>query len=213
MTKVVILGAGGHARVLVSALRKMNTIVVGCIAPEAPDGRWPSDIPWLGPDSVLASRDPARVRLVAGLGGIRSNERRRQLFEKAKAGGFMFQSVLHPDATIADDVSIEEGAAIMAGAIVQTGCRIGVNAIVNTGAILDHDCHIGAHAHIAPGCAISGGVTIGEGAHVGTGACVIQGVMIGPNALLAAGCVAVHDVAAGEVVAGVPARPMTGTKI
>jgi UDP-perosamine 4-acetyltransferase len=212
MVEVVILGAGGHARVLVSALRKMNAIIVGCITPDPPDDRWPSDIPWLGPDSVLASRDPARTSLVAGVGGIRSNERRRQLFERVKVAGFTFQRVLHPNATIADDVSIEEGAVIMAGALVQSGCRVGVNAIINTGAIVDHDCRIGAHAHVAPGACLSGDVSVGEGAHIGTGACVIQGVTIGSNALLAAGCVVVRNVAAGGIVAGVPARPMTGTK-
>jgi len=207
MAELVILGAGGHARVLVAILRAKDLHVAGCIAPEAPDARWPSGIPYLGPDSVLATRDPAHTRLVDGLGGTRSNEARRRLFERAKAAGFAFETVVHPRALIAENVVIEEGAAIMAGAIVQTDCKLCANVIVNTGAIIDHDCHIGAHAHIAPGACLSGNVSVGEGAHIGTGVSVIQGITIGADALLAAGCVAVRNVPAGAVLAGVPSRP------
>ena len=207
MTEIAILGAGGHARVLVDALRAINMTIAGCIAPQAPDADWPPGIAYLGADSVLVNHNPAQIRLVCGLGGTRSNEPRRYLFDKAKAAGFTFHTVVHPRAMIADEVAIAEGTAVMAGAILQTGCKLGANVIVNTGAIIDHDCYIGAHAHIAPGACLSGGVTVGERAHIGTGASVIQGVTIGADAVLAAGCVVVRDVPAGLVIAGVPGRP------
>ena len=155
MAELVILGAGGHARVLVAILRAKDLHVAGCIAPEAPDARWPSGIPYLGPDSVLATRDPAHTRLVGGLGGTRSNEARRRLFERAKAAGFAFETVVHPRALIAENVVIEEGAAIMAGAIVQTDCKLCANVIVNTGAIIDQRLpHRRSCAHCARGLPI-----------------------------------------------------------
>lgn len=209
MTGIVILGAGGHARVILSALKAgKSPPVVGCIAPESPASGWPQDIAYLGPDSALRALDPGKTRLVNGIGGTRSNEKRRSAFEQAKAAGFSFQTVVHPSALLDEGVIVAEGAVIMMGAILQRGCTVGQNAIVNTGAIVDHDCRIGAHVHVATGARLSGSVQVGDGAHIGTGASVIQGIQIGRNAMLAAGCVAVQDVLDGVSVAGIPARPM-----
>lgn len=208
MDDLLILGAGGHARVIVSVLRLLQVHPAGCVAPEAPDANWYSEIPWLGTDRELSKRDPATTRLVSGVGGTRSNERRQRIFEFGKSLGFRFHTVLHPRAIVAEGAVIEEGAVVMAGAIIQVGCTIGRNAIINTGAIVDHDCVIGAHAHIAPGVRLSGNVSVGRGTHIGTGASVIQGITIGESALLAAGCVAIDDVPDRAAVAGVPARSM-----
>lgn len=206
MSDLVMLGAGAHARVLLSALRLTGHRVVGCIAADGPDGNWPKEIAYLGPDSALRSLDPGPIALVSGIGGVGSNARRRLIFERAKAAGFAFHSVVHPHALVADDVEIGEGAVIMMGAILQAGCIVGPNAIVNTGAIVDHHGRIGAHAHIAPGASLSGNVRIGDGAHVGTGASVIQGVSIGEDAVLGAGSVVIADIPARGCFAGVPAR-------
>lgn len=206
MNDLVILGAGGHARVLLSALQLSGYKVVGCLAEDVPDAHWPREVEYLGPDSVLRSLEPERIKLVNGIGGIGNNDKRQRVFERAKAVGFDFHTVVHPRALLADDVRLGEGVVVMMGAILQVGCVVGPNATVNTGAIIDHDCRIGAHAHIAPGVCLSGAVHVGDGAHIGTGAAVIQGIRIGVNALVAAGCVVVRDIPAGAKVKGVPAR-------
>lgn len=160
----------------------------------------------IGGDEAVEKYTPDSIRLVNGLGSVRNDAARRRLFERFKEKGYEFAQVIHPSAVIAPDVVVSEGAQIMAGAVVQTGTRIGKNAIINTRAAVDHDCRIGEHAHIAPGATLSGAVEIGDGAHVGTGATIIQGIRIGRDCLVAAGAVVVGDARDGAKVAGVPAK-------
>lgn len=163
-------------------------------------------VPVIGDDEEVMKYPVETIGLVNGVGSVRVNPRRRQLFERFKSKGYQFANVVHPSAIIATDVVLSEGAQIMAGAVIQAGCHIGMNAVINTGSILDHDCHIGDHAHIAPGVTLSGGVRVGENTHVGTGATVIQGIKLGRSSLVAAGAVVIRDVPDGVAVAGVPAK-------
>lgn len=202
---VLIIGAGGHARVLIEALAKSGATMLGCVAKEAP-ALGSLSIPFLGDDEALCRHAPSSVVLVNGIGSIARPDLRRDIFLRFKQKGYRFGAVAHPAAILPSEFVLGEGAQVMAGAILQPGCRIGDNVIVNTGSVVDHDCRIGAHVHIAPGAVLSGDVTVGEGAHVGTGARVIQGVKIGAGAVVGAGAAVVRDVPPGAKVAGVPAR-------
>lgn len=205
---VVILGAGGHARVLLDALRLLGVEVLGFAAPPPLSrGALVDGAPVLGDDdAILAAFRAESVALVNGLGSVRDTRARRALYERFVARGYSFRSVVHPSAIVARDVLVGDGAQLLARVVVNPGARIEADAIVNTGAIVEHDCVVGAHAHLAPGVTLSGAVSVGAGAHVGTGATVIQGVRVGANALVGAGAVVVSDVAEGAVVLGVPAR-------
>lgn len=205
MSTLVMLGAGGHARVVLAAC---NGAVTGCITPAAPDTLWPATIPWLGGDAALDELDPQAVRLVNGIGSIGRPDLRHRVFEAARTRGFGFAPAIHPAAYVSPEATPGPDSQIMAGAVLQTGVRLGENCIVNSGAVIDHDCVIGDHSHIAPGVTLSGGVTLGAGCHIGTGATVIQGITIGAGAVIAAGAVVIRDVAAGDTVGGVPARPL-----
>lgn len=206
---VLIIGAGGHARVLIEALTKSGTTILGCVAKEVPSRLSPS-ISFLGDDETLLRHAPSSVVLINGIGSTTRPDLRRDVFLRFKQKGYHFGTVVHPAALLPSDIVLGEGAQVMAGAILQPGCHVGDNAIVNTGAVVDHDCRIGAHVHVAPGAVLSGDVTVGEGAHVGTGARVIQGVEIGAGALVGAGAAVLRDVPLGARVAGVPARPLRG---
>jgi UDP-perosamine 4-acetyltransferase len=208
MTKpVVVLGGGGHARVVIDALRSAGLAIAGVIDPK-PEvaATLPQGVPWLGKDLALAK--PAAVRVAIGVGSldVGAKNPRPRLFSAVKAAGFEVVSFRHPSAILAGDVALGEGTQVMAGAILQTGVRTGQNCIVNTGASLDHDCRLGDHVHVAPGVVLSGTVEVGDGAHLGTGAVVIQNIRIGAEAMIAAGAVVTRDVAPGARVAPGPQR-------
>jgi UDP-perosamine 4-acetyltransferase len=203
---VVVLGGGGHSRVVIDTLLAIGRDVVGLIDPNSAIGESVLGVPALGDDDVLSTFEPGSIDLANGVGSTHDPTRRADLFRRWTELGHRFTSLVHPTAVVARDVTIHAGAQLMAGVIVQTGSSIGENSILNTAASIDHDCVIGAHVHIAPGATLSGGVVVGEGAHIGTGAIAIHGVRIGNRATIGAGAAVIGDVPDGVVAVGVPAR-------
>lgn len=204
---LIVLGAGGHAKVLIEALLASSSVITGIVDPDLTLARTEIiGVPVLGGDDVVNEFPSSKIKLVNGLGSVALPVKRQQLFERFKGMGYSFATVVHPSAVVASDVVFCEGAQVMAGAVIQPSSRIGINSIINTRASVDHDCTIGDHVHIAPGVIFSGCVKIGTGSHIGTGATVIQGVSIGIGCLVAAGAVVIKDIANGVMVRGVPAR-------
>jgi UDP-perosamine 4-acetyltransferase len=204
---VLILGAGGHAKVLIDALQTQGRAILGCTDLDpAKRGSTVNAVQILGGDEYVLTLEPRGTLLVNGVGSVNLPDVRRAVFERFKAAGFTFATVVHPRATVSAQAILEEGAQVMAGAVVQTNAVIGANTIVNTGAVIDHDCRIGAHCHVAPGCSLSGTVSVGESSHVGTGAVIVQGVTLGERCLVAAGAVVTQSWGAGVKLMGVPAR-------
>lgn len=203
MKPVVVIGAGGHGRVLLDCLLACNTPILGVCDPGLTAGAaGPFGVAVLGGDEVLETLSPAEVVLVNGLGSVKSLAARDGLYQRLSARGFGFASVIHPSAILSPHASLADGVQVMAGAVIQCGATIGANSLINTRAVVDHDCSLGRSVHIAPGATLSGGVTVGDCAHIGTGATVIQGLSIGPQALIAAGAVVYRPVPAQASVRG-----------
>ncbi len=204
---VIIIGAGGHAKVVIETLQRSSVGILGATdADPNRHGQAVLGVPVLGGDDVILAHEPGSVCLANGIGSTTDTSSRRNIFERFKDQGYSFITLIHPAAIVAEDVQIGEGSQVMAGAVVQPGTRIGNNCIINTRASIDHDCTIGDHVHIAPGAVLSGGVVAENGVHVGTGAAVIHDMRIGQQSIIGAGAAVVQSVGANEIVTGVPAK-------
>ena len=207
MTTVMVIGAGGHARVAIDVLRANGYEVIGCLSRDGTPGTV-VDVPVLGPDSELEQRIGAGQRHV--FVGIGDNASRLSVARRVRTAGGVLVTAVSEHAVVSTSVLVGAGTLVMPGAIVNAGTVLGEVVIVNTNASVDHDCSVREGAHIAPGVAVAGGVTIGECALLGIGSCVVPGIVVGDYAVVGAGAAVVRDVAAGSTVVGVPARPPGG---
>ena len=198
--RAYVLGSGGHARVVVSAMQAAGTTVMGVFDDDpARMGADVDGVPVLG---RLGEHLPLDAPLVLAIG---SNAVRARL-AAALEGQVEWATVVHPTAWVHRTVRLGMGTVVFAGAIVQPGTTIGMHAIVNTGACIDHDGQVGDFVHIAPGCHLAGTVVLGDGVFCGVGTSIVPGVTVGAWTTVGAGGVVVSDLPEKVVAVGVPAR-------
>jgi acetyltransferase EpsM len=207
--RLVILGAGEHARVVAEAARAAGWKAIDHVeaAGEAALAARLAEGEASAPDAATlpgaATAPAAPVSIVLGF-GVDLAARRRAASRFGP--GAPWATVIHPAAWVAPSARIEPGTVVLAGAIVNTGAHLGPHVIVNSGAIVEHDVELGAHVHVAPGATVGGGTRIGDGAFIGLGSAVRDHLAVGPDATVGMGAVVVADVPAGSTVVGVPAR-------
>lgn len=204
----IIIGAGGHAKVVLSLLKANQQEILGFVAKDAGQevASHLCNYPILGDDDVIEQYACDEIHLANGIGSVSVTTKRQAVYEKFSAMGYNFPYLVHPSAVLTEDVDIGHGTQVMAGVVIQPSVKLGENTIVNTSASIDHDCRIGSNCHIAPGAVLSGTVNIGDQVHIGSGATVIQSITIGKNSLVAAGAVVIESIPDGKFVAGVPAK-------
>ena len=193
---VIIIGAGGHAKVIFEALGLSGRVVLGFVTPDLEVGTELCSSTVLGDDSIIFNYSVNEVDLVNGVGALPGKNIRWKLASSISEKGYRFTVVIHPDAVVASDVVLKEGSQVMAGVVIQPGTIIGKNTIINTGSIIDNDCIIAENCHVETGVVCSGDVNIGRNVHIGTGACIIQGINIGEGSIIAAGSTIYKDVPA-----------------
>jgi len=204
MPDVVVIGGGGHAKVLIAVLAKLGESLRGYVDPV---DRGPVlGVPYLGDDEVLKDLAGEPFRLALGIGVNAVSSLRGALVAAAEEAGFGFITAVSPDACVHDSARIGAGSMVFDGAVVQPDVTIGRFAILNTACSVDHDCEIGDFAHVAPGVSLGGGVRVGENSLVGIGASVNPALRIGRDCRIGAGAVVAQDCLEPGSYVGVPAR-------
>lgn len=204
MEKVIIVGAGGHAKVIVDILQKNGEYeVAGFIDRAGAKGFW--GIPVVGTDETIGQvcREMAIKYAFVALG---SGRLREKVSKNALNEGLQLINVVSGDAIVSDRVRWGKGVAVMPGAVINADVEIGDGCIINTNASVDHDGKIGDYTHIAPGSAVSGYVTIGRQCLLGTGCRVIDRITIGDDTVVGSGAAVIRNIEGGSVVVGVPAK-------
>lgn len=200
---MVVIGAGGHAKVVVELARSCGFEVVGCLdADDTP--RFVVGAPVIGKDDIASSLLSDGVELAAL--GIGDNRVRERIGFELEALGFTLPALISPNAVVSPSAVVERGAIVMPGAVLNAECRIGPFGIINTSASVDHDCRLGKAVHVAPGSRLAGSIIVGDRAMIGVGSAVAPGLSIGADATLGAGATAIHDISSNIIAVGTPAR-------
>jgi len=200
--RFVVIGAGGHAKVVVATIEAAGGHVLQVL----------DDSPSLWGTAVMgrAIAGPISAELVPPgtlvVLAVGDNRGRASLAARLPV---RWGTVVHPSAIVHSSVVLGEGTVVFAGAVIQPDTRIGPHGIVNTSASIDHDGALGSFVHIAPGAHLAGRVTVGDGTLIGVGSAVIPGMAIGAWATVGAGSAVIRNVADGVTVAGCPARLIT----
>jgi len=211
--KIVLIGGGGHCKVVISILNKLDNFEIAGIVDNYKAKSFISGIKIIGTDDDLKDIYKSGIHnALITVGSTKDNAKRYRLFNMAREIGYKFPVIISPEAIVDESVKIGEGTVIMPGSIINIDSSIGKNCIINTGAIIEHDCKIGNHCHIAPGVHISGEVNICELSFIGIGTTIIQGIKIGKNVTIGAGSVVIKDISDNVIAVGNPAKIIKSKK-
>ena len=201
MRTLAVLGASGHGRVVADAALQAgwsDVVFFDDNTQRRGDGQ-----PVKGRFDDLLMSVGAFEGVVVGIG-----DNRTRLFKMnaLASAGHIIPVIMHPNAYIADGADIKAGSVIFAGAVVQTGCSLGLASIINTGATVDHDCSLADGVHVSPGANLAGGVVVGECSWIGIGSSINQYLTIGSDVIVGAGAAVVSDAPSCVTLVGVPAK-------
>lgn len=200
---IIVVGAGGHAKVCIEILRAMGESVTYCVgAQDSPDNCL--GIPIMrGDENLSFLRSEGYYRIFVAIG---SNSLRERLGIICTEQGYQLVNAISPHAIVSPSATLGRGVAVMAGAIINAESMIEDFAIINTGATVDHNCKIGKAAHISPLCGLAGNVTVGNQSFLGIGCKVIPKISIGERVILGAGAVVISHIESDTKAVGVPAK-------
>lgn len=192
MKKVVIIGAGGHSKVIADIIRKNGDSVVGFLDDDS------SKNGILGAVKTCVEYDDCYFIIAVG-----NNAVRKSIAEEYNR--LKYYTAIHPGAVIGENVNIGAGTVVMANAVINPSASIGKHCIINTASVVEHDCILESYVHISPGAVLCGTVSIGENTHIGANATVRNNISIAPDTVIGVGAAVVKNIDRSGVYAGIPA--------
>jgi UDP-perosamine 4-acetyltransferase len=208
MPKVVLIGGGGHCRIVIDNLRRHGTEMVGILDDEP--SMTAKDVMGVNVIGRISALPMYRDRVDYAVIGV-TDPRTRQLIDKrCTETGVETVGFVHPDAVISPTARVSSKAQVCAGAIVNPEAEVRDHAIVNTGGIVEHECVVGRYAHIAPGVRLLGRVEIGDLCLIGAAATVLQNLRVGSRSIVGAGALVLTDVEEDAKYMGLPAKKVGG---
>lgn len=208
MSALLILGAGGHAKVVAeTALASGAASSLAFLDDRKSTDELPTLLGWPVIGQLTHALNPAvQNHFNAAIVAIGHGETRLHWLELLHEAGFELPLLIHPSAWVSPSAQIGPGSAVLAQAAVQSQTRIGRGAILNTACSVDHDGDLAEGVHICPGAHLAGHVHIGARSWIGIGASVIQQITIGADVTVGAGAVVVDNLPDGITAMGIPAR-------
>ncbi len=207
MKSALVLGTGGHSRVIISILSTFREMeIIGAVElGKYNAGEKILDVPVLGSVQVLEDihdRDQVNIYLAIG-----DNKLRRDWFHKVKEMGYSLPNLLSSDALIDRYAKMGEGNIVCSRAYIGPGATLGDNNLINTASLIEHEVQVGSHCHFAPSSTVAGRVSIGDETFIGAGATIIDQIRIAERTTIGAGAVVIKTIeSAGATFAGVPAK-------
>lgn len=214
MKDIVIIGAGGHAKVIADIILKRKELlneklnIIGFLDDGYKNLKYTKifDIPILGDTNLIEKLEQEKkYNYIIGIG---NNEIREKI--SSKFSNLNYYTAIHPKSIIGIDVIIEEGTVVMANTVVNSGTKIGKHCILNTGSIIEHDNNIEDYCHLSPNSTLCGTVKIGKNSWVGANSTIIQNRNIGENSMIGAGSVIIRDIPSNCTVVGNPGKIIKG---
>ena len=203
MSALLVIGAGGHGRVVADAAMTMGVWSTISFVDDRTNTANLLGLELVGRTSDLERLTRTHHAAVVALGDVRA---RLQRLEACAQFGYDLPAIVHRSAVVSRFASIGAGSVVCAQAVVNPGAALGRACIVNTGATVDHDCTLEDGVHVCPGAHVAGDVRVGARTWIGIGSCVRQGVRIGADVMVGAGAAVVCDIVDNLTVVGVPAR-------
>ena len=207
MKEIVVIGGGGHAKVLIGTLNKLPEYSVIGYTDRKDNGSL-IGARYLGDDSILNEllKNHPSCCAAIGVGAVAATHVRKTILEGIEKMGFTLPSIVSPFAIVNEAVSLGKATVVFDGAVINPDSEIGEGGIINTNSTVEHDCRIGAYVHIASGATLAGGVQVGEYSLIGAGATIRQSVKICADCTIGAGAVVISDCLQPGIYYGVPAR-------
>jgi sugar O-acyltransferase (sialic acid O-acetyltransferase NeuD family) len=208
MDDIVIFGGGGHAKVIISIIKRdyfKQFKVIGYTDLES--RKELLGVKYLGTDSYIDNfyKKNNSLKGIIGLGFVKPSSSRTELYNFYKKK-ISFPSIISNHSSIQEDCDVGNATVIMDGVVINSSTKIGECSIINTSTSIDHDCEIGSFTHIAPGCTLSGGINIGNNCMIGVGTTIIQGVSVVDDVIIGAASLVSKDISAAGTYVGYPLR-------